>query len=54
MECLLEKEKTKRGGRMWVQESKYVVVRVHGNGKEETDGRDVGREALMGSFQRLL
>lgn len=31
-----------------------MAVRVYGNGKEGTDGRDIGRGTLMGSFQGLL
>ena len=31
-----------------------MVLRVYGNGKEWTDGRDVDKEALKGSFQGLF
>ena len=37
-----------------IQKSRCLVVRVYGNGKEWTDGRDVDKEALKGSFQGLF
>lgn len=52
MECLLEEERQDR--RNAIQESRCVVLRVYENGKEWTDGRDVDKEALKGSFQGLF